>query len=240
MTKILIVDSNTVDANALNHAIGYADVSEIFASALRGLNPALEITITHPYSGVAADPAPFDGVVFTGSAVDWNTDDARAAPLAQAMRAAFAARRPTFGSCNGMQLAASVLGGSTGESRNGREDGLARAIARSAAGRAHPMLAARDNTFSAPCIHRDEVIRLPDGAVLLAGNAHSRVQAFAYAQDGIDFWGVQYHPEFSLAFIAEVLRARGASPEDAAAQTSPALDDHARLSELRAWLAHIA
>lgn len=76
--------------------------------------------VIRPYDGDGTpDLLGFDGIVFTGSSVGWNTDDTRAAPLAAVMRDGFAAGVPTLGSCNGMQLAASVLGGSTAPRQTG-------------------------------------------------------------------------------------------------------------------------
>jgi hypothetical protein len=54
-------------------------------------------------------------------------------------------------------------------------------------------------------MHRDEVARLPSGALSLATNAHSRHQAMAYEQEGICFWGVQYHPELQFDDIANYI-----------------------------------
>ncbi len=50
---------------------------------------------------------------------------------------------------------------------------------------------------------------MPDGAVLIAENAHTAVQAMVYAEGGVDFWGTQYHPESSPQDIAVYVRARG-------------------------------
>lgn len=123
------------------------------------------------------------------------------------------------------------------------------------AGRAHPMMAGRRDGFAVPCTHRDEVVRLPDGAVRLAGNAHSEVQAFAIERDGIDFWGMQYHPEFSPAWVGRYLGGAGrVSPQvagdlmvagsdaDAAARLSTSPDeqgDAVRMLELRNWMARL-
>ena len=103
------------------------------------------------------------------------------------MRDGFAVGLPTIGSCNGMQLAASVLGGSSTASPNGREDGLSGDIRLTNAGRNHVMMAGREDGYAVPCTHRDEVVRLPEVGVRLAGNGHSAVQAFAIDCDGIDF-----------------------------------------------------
>jgi GMP synthase (glutamine-hydrolysing) len=55
-------------------------------------------------------------------------------------------------------------------------------------------------------VHRDEVQTLPAGAVVLAGNGHSKAQAMVYEQDGVCFWGSQYHPEYSARYVGEILR----------------------------------
>lgn len=202
MRRILIVDSDPAAINARKREVYGETTGEAYARALCEADASCASTVICPYDG---DTMPrlndVNGVVFTGSAVDWNTQDARATPLADAMRAAFSAGVASFGSCNGLHLAASVLGGRSDASPNGREDGLAKDIEITEAGRRHPMMAGRVTGYAVPCIHRDEVVHVPEGAVILAGNAHTAVQAMAYARDGVRFWGVQYHPEYSLPFI---------------------------------------
>ncbi|MFC6639550.1 hypothetical protein GV827_12235 [Sulfitobacter sp. JBTF-M27] len=226
MLSILIVDSNPATENAPFIERQNMTFGENYARALAACRDDLEITIIAPYDG---DHMPgleaFDGVVFTGSSVEWNTDDPRAEPLAQAMKKVFSRGLPTLGSCNGMQLAASVLGGTSEASPNGREDGLAKGITLTAAGRGHPFLHGRQDGFAAPCVHRDEVRRLPEGAVLLAGNAHSGVQAMAYEQDGIRFWGVQYHPEIDPKHLGPSMARMGWMDDDAARDLAVSADD---------------
>ncbi len=256
MPRILIVDSNPKDRNDVIRAESGLSLGEGYAQVLKALREDADIEITCPYDN---EPMPelsdFDGVVFTGSSVDWNTDDARAQPLANVMRRVFDLGLPTLGSCNGMQLAASVLGGSSEVSPNGREDGLAANVELTQKGKAHPMMAGRKNVYSVPCTHRDEVVRLPDGADLLAGNAHSRVQAFAYEKDGVSFWGMQYHPEFSPAFVGNYLGAVGRvsrevaddlivaeTDQDAAERLGTSTQDQrlqGRTIELQNWLARL-
>lgn len=241
MPHILVIESNPRPVCDRIAAAAGSDFGTLYARVLTALRGDVTTHVTAPYDGeTVTNLADFDGVAFTGSSVEWNTDDERAAPLADLMRQAFAAGLPVIGSCNGMQLAASVLGGSTGESPQGREDGLARDIHLTEKGSVHPMMVGRDAGYSAPCTHRDEVVRLPDGAVRLAGNAHSHVQAFACETGGISFWGMQYHPEFEPAYLARYLKASGkgsdaelaalAIPETAAAAAM-------RTTELRNWLA---
>ena len=244
MTTLLIVESNLPTQKPL--APG-------FAAALAGVEGDLRFRTVAPYAGETADLGGIDGVVFTGSAVDWSTDAPQAAPLRAAMEAAFAAGLPVYGSCNGMNLGATVLGGAVGPSPNGREDGVAAGITPTEAGRAHPMLAGRTGAYASLCVHRDEVTRLPEGAVTLSGNAHSPVQAFAHEQGGVCFWGTQYHPEHDVAELADVLEEiggatpgkiaalrradadAGAAAEWGAAPGDLAPDTHR--TELRNWVA---
>jgi GMP synthase (glutamine-hydrolysing) len=254
--KILIIDSDPAEINERKKANFGMTTGEGYASALRACRDDLQITIVCPYDGdPLPDPTEYEGVIFTGSAVGWSTDAPQQAPLVAAMRRCFDAKRPVMGSCNGMQLAATVLGGSNRASPNGSEDGLARDIRLTEAGRTHPFLAGRQDEYAAPTVHRDEVAKLPDGAVLLATNDHSAVQAFAYERDGIRFWGVQYHPEYTLAYIGKGMRDWNKLPKDIAADIAIADTDRAaaarlgvrftdmqpemRMTELRNWLASL-
>jgi GMP synthase (glutamine-hydrolysing) len=248
--KVLVVESNTPDQSV--------DDVELFREVLHAIDPSVEISAIYPYADPSALPDldRIDGVIFTGSGVDWGVDDPRAEPLCAVARAVFAAKLPAYGSCNGMQLGAYMFGGAVGNSPNGRENGLARDIQLTDAGRAHPFLAGRQDGYAVPCVHRDEVTRLPDGAVLLAGNAHSPVQAFAYEQGGQRFWGVQYHPEVSPTLMADILPKVGDYPDTicdafrraetdagAARQLGAAPGDllpDQRVTEIRNWLASLS
>lgn len=253
MTTLLIVQANP----AALIAQGAPDFAAVFAALLARIAPGARLRHAAPFEAALteADLAGVDGVVFTGSSTPFATDAAEARPQRAAMERVFAAGLPVWGSCNGMQLAATVLGGRVGASPNGREDGLAHAIRPTDTGRAHPMMAGRPaHGFAAPAVHRDEVQILPPGAVLLATNAHSPVQAFAVAADGVDFWGTQYHPELSAGFIADTLDGMGTGGAFArrlrAVETDPGVARAlgttcaeqalpARAQELVNWLAHV-
>ena len=184
-----------------------------FGQSLQACNASLTFDVTEPYRDDFSIEnlrlSDYDGAVFTGSGVSWSTQDQRARPQQKAMEAVFKAGLPTMGSCNGMQLAATVLGGSVTASPNGFEVGIALDIQLTDAGRSHPYHDGRESGFCCPCIHRDEVDRLPPGACITATNAHSQVQAMVYEEDGVRFWGTQYHPEYTLQQMAAVLQKPG-------------------------------
>ena len=70
------------------------------------------------------------------------------------------------------------------------------------------MLAGRPAAYDAPAIHLDMVDGSAGDCTVLATNAVSAVQAAEIRNDGGTFWGVQYHPEFSLGELAVILERR--------------------------------
>lgn len=196
MAQLLIIEGNT--PNLPPAAAAFKDVFARLGVTTACANPYVSLLTAGHLEGV-------DGVVFTGSGVAWSTDAPEGQAQRDAMELVFAHNIPTWGSCNGMQLAATVLGGTVGASPKGIEVGVARDTRRVGD---HLMFAGRAETWAPPCIHRDEVQRLPGGAILTATNDHSPIQAFVYAKEGVEFWGTQYHPELRATHIADYLRDR--------------------------------
>ena len=206
MTAILVVDGNTPEVSEATVKIGAGPAAETYAAALAHLAPGLDTRITRPSwpdfdpGAVALDG--LDGVALTGSGVSWSADAPEARSHRRLLERAFAAGLPVIGSCWGLHVAAVVLGGRVRHSPNGLELGVARHVRLTAAGAAHPLHAGRDPVFDAVCIHRDEVAEPPAGARVTAENEHTGVQAMVYETNGARFWGVQYHPELTLANAA--------------------------------------
>ena len=124
-------------------------------------------------------------------------------------KAALATGRCGLGSCWGLQIVSAAAGGVIAKS-DGTRFGIARQIALTEQGRAHPMFAGRADRFDAPFYHIDLVAEPPEGAVILASNARAPIQALALERDGFVFWGLQYHPEFDLGVVAALARLRAA------------------------------
>jgi GMP synthase (glutamine-hydrolysing) len=149
------------------------------------------------------------------------------------MRAVFASGVPSFGSCAGLQIAVAAAGGRVRKMPERMEAGIARRISATSPGQAHPLLAGRPPSWDAAAIHGDEVAELPPSATLLASNAVTKVQAAEIRHDRGIFWGVQYHPELSLAEIAVALRVQAADVI-AAGLADTAGDVEARADDLAA------
>jgi GMP synthase (glutamine-hydrolysing) len=208
--RFLVVEGN-VRASREAHAASYGlTPSESYAAVLQEIEPAIAVDIALPADEGANLPDPaglesYDGVVLTGSALHIYEDQPPVRRQVDLMRAVYASGTPCFGSCWGIQVATVAAGGTVRRNPRGREVGFARDIAITEAGRGHPLLAGRPEAFTAPAVHLDAVTAPPEGTVVLARNRMADVQAAEIAHAGGLFWGVQYHPEFSLAELAAIL-----------------------------------
>jgi GMP synthase (glutamine-hydrolysing) len=151
----------------------------------------------------------FDGVVWTGSSLNAYERDIRITAQRRLADRVFAAGLPVFGSCWGLQICTVALGGTVRLNPVRREVGLAENITPTESGRSHPMLAGRPASFNAFAAHTDEVEELPDGAVVLAGNEVSAVQAMSVEHGSLSLWAVQYHPEFDHRTVVAIMRRTG-------------------------------
>ena len=81
MPRILVVESNPkVVSDRLETLSGQA-LGQLYAATLEGLRDDVETVVISPYDGdETPEMSGFDGIAFTGSSVEWNTDDERAAP----------------------------------------------------------------------------------------------------------------------------------------------------------------
>lgn len=174
----------------------------------------------------------YDAVFLSGSPLHLYEETPEVRRSLAFMNALFASGTPSFGSCAGLQLATVAAGGTVRQNRNGPEAGFARRITPTDAGRSHPLLRGRPAAYDAPSIHTDEVETLPDGAVLLASNRSTVVQAAEIRHDEGVFWGVQYHPEIGLDEVTGALRRQADSlVESGLARTRSEVEDQADLVE---------
>lgn len=209
--RFLVVDGNDIAGRARQHERLGRTAGVGYSGVLHHLAPGSETMIATPADEDADLPsreqlmAKFDAVVLTGSALHaWDDQPAVTRQFAFARRV-FESGLPFFGSCWGLQVASVAAGGVVEQNPRGREVGVARHIVLNEAGLAHPMLASRPRTFDAPCIHLDAVTKPAPGTTILASNAMADVQAAEITFNGGVFWGVQYHPEFTLAHLARIL-----------------------------------
>jgi GMP synthase (glutamine-hydrolysing) len=214
MTRILVIDGNEAATRAKHVSVGGTDSGDGYAATLRRLEPGVQADIVRPADrqpelpeGVALKD--YAGAVITGSALNVYSREAAVLRQVELVKAVFEAGLPTFGSCWGLQVGVTAAGGTVVRNPRGREFGFGRRITLTQAGRDHAMFQGKPEVFEAPTVHVDTVESLPRDSTPLAHNDMGLQAAEIRLPGGATFWGVQYHPEYSVAEIAAMARRYG-------------------------------
>jgi GMP synthase (glutamine-hydrolysing) len=212
MFNILVVEGNSLEIIERNRNENIALASTCYMNSLQLHVADANFEVAMPFApdlqNATNAPEDYDAIALTGSGIPYKPDDAGAKPYMQYLEKVLASGKPIIGSCWGMQSVAVALGGTCQSNEKGTEAGIAKDIILTSKGQNHPAFEGFSKCFSSPCIHRDHVTRLPQGAVHLAGNEMSQFQAMSYNQNGIDYLGVQFHPELEVGYINRLLERR--------------------------------
>lgn len=190
------------------------DYPQMFGALLQQHAPNLELVPYDVCNNVW--PAQLDecaGYLCTGSR--WSVYDEAGwiQTLKQFVRQVAEAQKPFVGICFGHQMLAEALGGHVNKAATGWGVGV------------HALEITAPQAWMQPAalqcnlqyMHQDQVLRLPDQAIVLGQSAHCPAAAL---QIGSTLLGIQAHPEFTTAYSAALLhdrRARiGAEKTDAA------------------------
>ena len=211
MDRLLLMDGNPVERQQAAIAGGSRSPGMVYEDMLVSLFP--DIRVDRVNAAEAGDVLPdgtalgdYDGLVIAGSSLHAYHGTPEITRQIDMAKAFGETGKPVLGSCWGLQIAVLAAGGDIRPSPNGRELIFSRDIHRTEAGREHFLFADKAETFDAPCIHLDEVSVLPEGSIVLASNEHSDVQAATFTMGRSEFSGVQYHPEFDLRHLADLVR----------------------------------
>lgn len=213
--KFLVLDGYSKAGREDLRAGGAMTAGELYAGMLRKCTPGGEadVDIVYPADPAASLPkgaaiAQYDGIAWTGSSLTVFEPGPAVTPQIGFARAAFEAKVPSFGSCWAAQIAVVAAGGACARNPKGREMFLARKIALTRDGRAHPLYRGKKAVFDGWISHDDEVTHLPPGAQILASNDFTHVQSVSVTYKGGVFWGLQYHPEYDVHEMARLCYCR--------------------------------
>ena len=227
MKRVLIVKTGSTAASV---RVAHGDYDRWFVRSLAPSGARFVVVAPHAGEPLPSTAREHDGVIVTGSqrSVTEHADWMRrtGAWLLDAAEQGV----PVLGVCFGHQLLASALGASVRRSPRGRELGTV-TCSLTEAGRSDPLFAGVPATFDVQATHEDEVVDPPPALELLAGNAHSAVQAF---RAGRTIRAVQFHPEIDPAVMGAMVDARLAGIE--AEAVARGVDPRARTRELRAGI----
>jgi len=212
--RFLVIDGYAKPSRDELAAGGCSVAGELYARMLRNHVPNAGTDILYPSDPDGALPKgasleSYDGVCWTGcNLTAYDDKDPKVRTQIELARKIYEVGTPSFGSCWAAQIAVQAAGGVVRGSPKGREMGIARKIRLTPEGRAHPMYVGKASVFDAFISHVDEVTHLPRGALVLASNDFSYVQAVCVNHLNGTFWAPQYHPEYDLHEMARLIFCR--------------------------------
>ena len=210
--RLLVLDAYDAAGRQALAGAGATLAGELYRRLLQRLEPRAHIDVAGAGETGFDPPAAlgsYAGIAWTGSNLTVHRDTPAVRAQLDFARAAFDAGVPSFGSCWAVHIAVTAAGGRCAANPRGREFGVARKIAVTAAGAGHPMFAAKPACFDAFTSHEDHVVEIGPGTSVLAGNGFSPVQAVHVEHGRGVFWAVQYHPEYDLIDVARLGILRG-------------------------------
>jgi len=159
-------------------------------------NVSIEVFAAHRGS-LPSHPKAFDGFIISGSASSVYDDEQWIRDLEGCTRELVASGVGVFGLCFGHQVLAQALGGRVERATQGWGVGV------------HAMSVVEDRPWMRPraerlqlvMAHQDQVIELPEGAVLLGSSDHCPNFLVAFTDTAV---GIQGHPEFP-AVLAQAI-----------------------------------
>ena len=196
MNRILILKTG-VTAETVLRVHGDYDRWFTDAMAPHGLTFQI-IDVTHEAIPALDD---FIGIIVTGSASSACRHEPWMGPVMDFLRDAGTTGLPLLGVCLGAQILAQARGGRVILNPEGWEIGGV-TIARAPGASGDPLFENLPPAFGALATHEDRIEELPQGAVLLASNASTPVQAFRI---GARIWGTQFHPEATAQILRKLI-----------------------------------
>jgi GMP synthase-like glutamine amidotransferase len=194
--KIGIIECGPVPAPLQAQYISYP---AMFEAQLKPLLPGASFTTISVVNGEAL-PAPdaCDAWLIPGSRHGVYDDLPWIEPLKDFIRAAAKLKRPMAGVCFGHQIIAEALGGKVEKAGIGFRIGMERY---------ETTLDGVPQTIAMPAFHQDQIVVPPPNSEVVARSAACAFAALRY-QDAPVF-SVQFHPEFSRAYLADLINCMG-------------------------------
>lgn len=196
--KIGIIECGPVPAALRDTYISYP---AMFSAQLQPLLPLASFeTISVVHGEGLPEPEARDAWLLTGSRHGVYDDLPWIEPLKAFIRAAAAQQRPMVGVCFGHQIIAEAMGGKVQKAEIGWRVGLETYTTRfNGTGLGGDGV----QSMTMPAFHQDQVVVQPPGSDVLAQSEACPYAALRYSDAPI--LSVQFHPEFSRAYLADLI-----------------------------------
>ena len=211
--RILIVEGNTRKENSEFTNAGINTHTESLIESINFYNKQLNIDIANPSSDINLKESidnleKYDGLIWGGSSLNIYDNTEEIIRQIEFMKECQKKIKKILAICWGLQVAVTVAGGEVKKSIKGAHRGIAHEININENGLNHPIYLNKQKKFNSPAFNFDEVVKIPEGAVLLSSNNLNNVMALNFKTTVSDIWGIQYHPEITYEKMLSLIHFR--------------------------------
>ena len=211
--RILIVEGNTRKENSEFTNAGINTHTESLIESINFYNKELNIDIANPSSDINLKESidnleKYDGLIWGGSSLNIYDNTEEIIRQIEFMKECQKKIKKILAICWGLQVAVTVAGGEVKKSTKGAHRGIAHEININENGLNHPIYLNKQKKFNSPAFNFDEVVKIPEGAVLLSSNNLNNVMALNFKTTVSDIWGIQYHPEITYEKMLSLIHFR--------------------------------
>ena len=211
--KILIVEGNLKEENYNFTKAGIKTHTESLTDSLNHLDTNLFFDIVNPSSDKNLDEVKkkllkYDGLIWGGSSLNIYNNTPEIRRQIEFMRECQKQVKNILAICWGMQVAVTVAGGQVKKCTKGAHRGIAHNIEINDHGLKHPIYQNKNKVFNTPAFNFDEVVSLPNEAILLASNKINNVMSLNFKAGISNVWAIQYHPEITYNKMINLIHFR--------------------------------
>lgn len=185
----------------------FGDYEQLYTKIIHSANANAQCQMLHlldqPETPLP-DVKDFDGIIVGGGASNITDNGPWLEPVCQLVNQALKERRKLLGICLGHQILGHVAGAAVGPINAGWKFGRAN-VTLAADASTDPLLGDLPQRFEVNLTHRQGLLDCPTGIKAMGMADHDPQQVIRV---GDRAWGVQYHPEFTQAYMRAVLETR--------------------------------
>ena len=199
--NILIVEGNNPKDSSVFIKAAKASCSQNLKNLVKKIEPPTNVKIINPSKDNETKEAlenmnQYNGIIFTGGAMRINDMTDEIKKHINFASNCFKEGKKILAICWGLQVCTTAAGGKVAPAKKGAHIGIATDIKINDEGKKNLIYKNKKNIFTSPAFNFDEVIELPENAILLSSDSINKVMATYFKIGQSEIWGLQYHPDY--------------------------------------------
>ncbi len=211
--NILIVEGNIREDSEFFIKAAGASAADNLKNLILKIEPSTNTEIINPGHDDETTKAlkninEYNGIVFTGGAMRINDMTEVIKKHINFASNCFNQNKKILAICWGLQVCSTAAGGKVYPGQNGAHIGIASDVTVNHEGDKHFIYKDKKNKFTTPAFNFDEVIELPENAILLSSDKVNNVMGVSFVAGNSEIIGLQYHPDYEYYQMINLIDGR--------------------------------